>query len=80
MFKRSSFILLALAGRSASGGLTHLILDELRAVEMKFGFWPVLKGSSGSALKFGSESGLATDSVYLALLVIYAGIARMLMV
>jgi hypothetical protein len=71
----------AFGGVSAlAGGMSHLVLDELSAVKMKFGFWPVLKRSSGSAMKLGSESGVATVAVYFALLVIYAAIIRMLLV
>jgi len=50
-----------------SGCFVHLVLDELSSFKLKFGFIPIPKKSSGSSLKFRSESLVATISIYLIL-------------
>jgi len=58
-----------------SGCLIHLLLDELNSFTFKYGFIPVLKKSSGTALKFTSSSLSATIFMYsLLILVIISGI------
>lgn len=47
------------------GAMIHLILDELNSVIWKWGFLPVAKSSSGSALALKSNSITATITVYL---------------
>ncbi len=48
-----------------SGCMIHLVLDELNSMSLKFGFFIILKNSSGSALKFFSPSILSTLTTYL---------------
>ena len=47
-----------------AGCLVHLILDELNSFSLKFGFIPILKHSSGTALKLRSANNLVTLLVY----------------
>lgn len=47
-----------------AGSMIHLILDELHAISFKWGFFPVGKSSSGSALALYSNSVIATLTVY----------------
>ncbi len=47
-----------------AGCISHLVLDELHSIVWKFGRMPVIKSSIGSALKFKSNSLLATVFVY----------------
>lgn len=47
------------------GAMTHLLLDELHSIVLKWGFLPVLKSSSGSALTLKSNSIAATMTIYL---------------
>lgn len=54
------------------GAMIHLILDELHSIVWKWGFLPVAKNSSGSALTLKSNSIIATISVYM--LVVIAGL------
>jgi len=46
------------------GCLIHLILDEFHSFYLKFGFIPMLKRSSGTALKFFSNNLLANLIIY----------------
>jgi len=46
------------------GCLVHLILDELNSFTFKFGFIPWIKRSSGTALKFKSDSLLVNIFIY----------------
>lgn len=46
------------------GCLIHLILDELNSFSLKFGFIPILKKSSGTALKIRSGNHLVTIFIY----------------
>jgi membrane-bound metal-dependent hydrolase YbcI (DUF457 family) len=50
-----------------AGTLCHLILDELCSLKLRFGFIPIAKRSSGTALALYSSDPLATLNVYLAL-------------
>ncbi|MBF0226605.1 MAG: metal-dependent hydrolase [Desulfobacterales bacterium] len=54
-----------------TGCLVHLILDEFNSFSFKFGLIPVVKRSSGTALKLGSESVISTAFVYLLTVCIY---------
>ena len=49
------------------GFFTHLILDESNSITFKHGFIPKFKKSSGTALKFTSQSKLITLIIYLLL-------------
>ncbi|GAB6097239.1 hypothetical protein JCM14469_34930 [Desulfatiferula olefinivorans] len=66
----SSGVLMAFYGTLAvfSGCLVHLVLDELHAMELKFGMILVVKRSSGSALKLASNDLAGTMFMYLLLL------------
>ncbi len=52
------------------GCLTHLVIDELNSFTFRWGFLPVLKSSSGSALKMKSNSLSANLFCYSALIVL----------
>ena len=68
---------IALIGGAAAlfGCLLHLILDELNSFKLKYGFIPLLKKSSGTALKFKSSSFSTTLFMYtILLLVLMSGI------
>lgn len=54
-----------------SGCLIHLILDEFYSLSFKFGFIPVVKRSTGTALKFSGDSAVATVFVYLLTFCVY---------
>ncbi len=58
-----------------AGFITHLLLDEVNSVKLKYGVLPKFKKSSGSAFKFKSQSIVATLIVYL--LVIVSGVRVM---
>ena len=57
-----------------SGCLIHLVLDELNSFTLKYGFIPVLKKSSGTALKLKSKSFADTIFVYSLLLLVFLAI------
>ena len=60
-----------------AGGMTHLLMDELNSFTLKFGFIPVLRRSTGTAMKLRSDSLMATALVYgLAILCFYLIIFR----
>lgn len=67
----SSGLLIAFYGALAvlAGCLVHLVLDELHAMELKFGVLLVVKRSSGSALKLVSKDFFGTVFMYLLLLI-----------
>jgi len=57
LFKPSGLLLSTMAaGAMFCGCLIHLILDELNSFYLKFGFIPMLKKSSGTALKLFSDN------------------------
>ncbi len=58
-----------------TGCLIHLVLDELNSFTVKYRFIPVLKNSSGTALKLTSRSLSATIFMYsILILVVISGI------
>jgi len=67
---------MALIGGSAVlvGCLVHLLLDEFSSFELKLGFIPFPKRSSGTAFKLVSDSIPATVFVYLLLVVVVMAI------
>ena len=67
---------MALMGGSAvlAGCLVHLLLDEFSSFDLKLGFIPFPKRSSGTAFKIGSDSIPATVFVYLLLGLVAAAI------
>ena len=67
---------MALMGGSAvlAGCLVHLLLDEFSSFELKLGFIPFPKRSSGTAFKLKSDSLPATIFVYLFLGVVASAI------
>ena len=54
------------------GCIVHLILDELNSFTFKFGIIPILKKSSGSALKLKSDNNLISIFMYLLIIGITA--------
>ena len=52
--------------------MVHLILDELNSFSLKYGFIPILKNSSGTALKLKSNSFIITLTYYFLLSVVLA--------
>ena len=76
LFSNSGGQVALIAGTaSLFGCLLHLILDELNSFKFKYGIIPTLKKSSGTALKFKSNSFSATLFMYTVLiLVIMSGI------
>jgi membrane-bound metal-dependent hydrolase YbcI (DUF457 family) len=64
----------ALYGGAAvlSGALCHLILDEICSLKLRFGFIPLVKRSSGTALAFFSSNSTVTLTIYLALAAVSA--------
>ena len=67
---------MGLMGGSAvlTGCLVHLLLDEFSSFELKLGFIPFPKRSSGTAFKLASDSIPATVSVYLLLCIVVMAI------
>lgn len=57
------------------GCLTHLVLDELHAMTLKFGFIVVVKRSSGSALKLVGSDLFSTLVIYIILLIFTMALA-----
>lgn len=53
------------------GYFSHLVLDELSSFKLRFGLIPILKNSTGTALKFTSPSILTTFFTYLALALVF---------
>ena len=75
LFKSSGSNLAILAGIAVLAGcLVHLLLDEISSFDLKLGLIPFPKRSRGTAFKFGSESNVATISIYLALLLVAVAI------
>jgi membrane-bound metal-dependent hydrolase YbcI (DUF457 family) len=52
-----------------SGCIVHLVLDEFHAVYFKFGFIPMLKKSSGTALKLYSQGFFANFFIFCSVLI-----------
>lgn len=68
LFKSSGRDLALLAGSAVLAGcLVHLLLDEINSFELKLGFIPFPKRSSGTAFKLKSDSIPATVFIYLLL-------------
>ncbi len=59
-----------------AGCLAHLVLDELHSFSFKLGIIPYLKKSSGTALKFWSNSVVATVFCYFLIGVVAFGIGQ----
>lgn len=57
-------VAIIVGGALFAGCLVHLILDELHSFTFKYGTFPVLKKSSGTALKFKSDSPFASAALY----------------
>jgi len=53
-----------------AGCLVHLILDELHSFTFKYKFFPVLKKSFGTAIKFKSPSLLASAALYCLIIIV----------
>jgi len=51
-------------GAIFAGCMIHLLMDELNSFTLKFGFIPVLRRSTGTAMKLRSDSLAATFFVY----------------
>lgn len=65
LFNTSGQIMATMAALAIfCGCLIHLILDELNAFYFKFGFIPMLKKSSGTALKLYSKGFFANFFIY----------------
>ncbi|MCK5374918.1 MAG: metal-dependent hydrolase, partial [Alphaproteobacteria bacterium] len=57
-------VAIIVGGAMFAGCLVHLILDELHSFTFKYKIFPVLKKSSGTALKFKSDSPFASAALY----------------
>ncbi|MFT5700337.1 MAG: membrane-bound metal-dependent hydrolase YbcI (DUF457 family) [Desulforhopalus sp.] len=72
LFRSSGENIATLIGISVfAGSLTHLLLDELHSLSLKYYIIPVVKSSFGTALKVKTNNFFATGALYL--LVIVAG-------
>jgi len=57
-------VAITVGGAVFMGCLVHLILDELHSFTFKYKIIPVLKKSSGTALKFKSDNSILSISLY----------------
>ncbi len=62
-----------------AGSLSHLILDELSAMSLAFGFIPAVKRSTGSALKLKGMHFMSTLFIYALMIVMGVSVAAHLL-